>query len=201
MDSDLRRRRLEELVPRVAEGMRLNQENRPDEAKEVLRECWNEAKVWHCTSAFIAWQLAISFDLLGNPVVALRFIGEALRLDPFPAPFRASCEIIVANARRKLAQLEITDPGVGGIVRGLARVGAVTVDDHLLLARHHSERGLHEEALVAADAALALDPECQAAQFARAAITAGMRWSLLRGKEEDGLAFAQALGNSTIGEA
>ena len=34
------------------------------------------------------------------------------------------------------------------------------------LARHHSERGLQQEALGAADAALKLDPECQAAQFA-----------------------------------
>ncbi len=163
------------------------------------RRC--SSSIWHCTSAFIAWQLAISFDLLGNPVEALRFIGEALRLDPFPAPFRASCEIIVANARRKLAQLEITDPGVGGIVRGLARVGAVTVDDHLLLARHHSERGLHEEALVAVDAALKLDPECQAAQLARAAIGTGVRWCIARSDAEAGLALAQALGNGTVGEA
>src|SRR5882762_4456150 len=118
MDRDLRRKKLEELVERVAEGMRLNQENRADEAKEVLRECWNEAKVWHCTSAFIAWQLAVSYDLLGEPSGALRFISESLRLDPFPAPFRASCEIIVANARRKLALAAIADSSIRGIVRG-----------------------------------------------------------------------------------
>jgi len=86
-------------------------------------------------------------------------------------------------------------------VRGLAKVGAANRDDHLLLARHHSERGLQQEALVAADQGLKLDPECQTAQFVRAAIATGMRWSLSRGEQENGLALAKALGNSVIGEA
>lgn len=200
MDHDLRRKKLEELVPRVAEGMRLNQEHRPVEAKEILRECWNEAKAWHCTSAFVAWQLAISFDLLGDPSGALRFIAEALRLDPFPAPFRASAEIIVANARLKLAQLDTGDPRIRGIVRGLAKVGAANPDDHLLLARHFSEHGREEEALGATDAALKLDPEYVLAQMARAAIRIGMRWSL-PSKNEAAVALAQVLGNGIVGEA
>jgi len=201
MDHDLRRKKLENLVPKVAEGMRLNRENRPAEAKEILREAWNEAKVWHCTSALIAWQLAVSFDLLGNPVAALRFIGEALRLDPFPAPFRASCEVIVGRARRKLAALEITNSGIREIVRGLVKVGAATPDDHLLLARYCYGHGLHDEALAEVDAALKLNPEYGPAQIARAVVLTGLGWRDEDTEDNAAVAFAQALGNSTVGEA
>lgn len=201
MDHDLRRQKLEELVPKVAQGMRLNQENRPDEAKEILRECWNTAKVWQCTSAFISWQLAVSYDLLGVPHFALRFIAEALRVDPFPASFRASCEIIVANARRRLAALEIGNSDIRGIVRGLAKVGAATPDDHLLLARHCYEHGLHEEALAEVDEALKLDPEYGPAQMARAVVLNGLGWRDEDTADKAAVAFAKALGNGTIGEA
>ena len=194
MDHDLRREKLEELVESVAEGMRLNQLERPGEAKELLRECWNSARRWDCSSAFIAWQLAISYDMLGDANFALKFIELALRLDPFPAPFRNSRDIIVANARRKLSALKITNSGIRGIVHGLAKVGAATPDDHLLLARHCYAHKLVEEALTETDLALKLDPEYSPAQMAKAVVMSGLRWHVEDTKEEAALTFAQVLG-------
>lgn len=86
-------------MPFVAHAMDLNRTERYAEAKLLLLDAWTEAQLYGVRSGLIAWQIAVSLDGLGVYEKALEWIDRAMALDPFPAPFRNSREIILKHVR------------------------------------------------------------------------------------------------------
>src|SRR4051812_34992797 len=57
-------------------------------------------------SGFISWRLCVVFDGLGELELALKYVQEALRRDPFAPPFRSSFGIIVGRIRKAILGAE-----------------------------------------------------------------------------------------------
>ena len=193
MDAALKRAKLEELLDDVAQGVKLNQSCRFEEAKAVLLKARSAALAWDHRSAFLDWQLGIAYDGMGNLVLAVHLIGSALKMDNFVPPFRSSFEIVVGKARAAMHALLIHNTGIRALYFALVEADGAGVDDHLLAARHYHQGQDQAAALEAADAALKLDPEYGPAQMAKALIASGLRWHVEDTKEESALAFAQVL--------
>jgi hypothetical protein len=169
MDAEIRREQMEQLLPRLQEGISLNHGQQWDEAKAILLDLHNESMMWG-GSAFLAWHLSVAADGCRDFALALHAIRWALDADPYPPPFRNSFALVVQHVHEALASLpgESRDvPRLYGLLLKYAEPGAAA---HLALARHHLAQGAVEAAGRAIDAALVAEPSNVDAWLVRAAI-------------------------------
>jgi tetratricopeptide (TPR) repeat protein len=142
-------------------------------AREELLKAQALAEQAGITSPFLTWRLSVVHDLMEDPLTALKYINEAVRMDPLAQPFRHSLGLILKNLRRKLLA-EIAKGADTSSVSTLydALIRAAGADDatHVAVAGYLLDRGDPSGALRIASAVTLLSPACEEAWLVRARI-------------------------------
>lgn len=168
-------------------------------AREELLEAQALAAQAGITSAYLVWRLAVAHDLMEEPMTALKYVREAIRLDPLAQPFRDSLQVILRNLRRQFLA-EIGKGAEQAAVSSLyeALIDEAAADDavHVAMANYLYGQGDASGALRIASAVTLLSPGCAEAWLARAKICRALG-DLAAAQEAEALAQVAASDKGT----
>lgn len=137
-------------------------------AAELFRQAAARCDAYGLQSAWLRWALAAALDNQGETEMALIEIQAALQLDPGSPDTHRSFGIIARRLQRELHELEVSDPNVPRVYGLLRDAGALDVDAHLFMARHHAAVGQVAEARALVEALCLLAPSSREVWLERA---------------------------------
>jgi Flp pilus assembly protein TadD len=133
------------------------QRKRGDEAWHLLLKAERAAKTAGLRSAFLAWVLAVAADLRGDAERAVKYIVEAVELEPCASAIRGSFDIIVRRTQVSLADLPAWDPEVSRLFVLLQKLDAVDAAASEKYSLHTLAHGDPVTSLAWAEEAVRLD--------------------------------------------
>ncbi len=129
-------------------------------ARTSFLEIQDKARKLGIHSAFLSWKLAVAFDCLGDPEMAMRHVNEALALDPLALPFHSSFATIAERVRNSLTAegVDVSLPWVPKFYALIAGLNEADERCHLVMVRHLVRAERLPEARRLLDALLVLHP-------------------------------------------
>lgn len=112
-------------------------------ARAALEAVRGRATALKVRSAYLAWKLAVAYDSLEEPEMAVKFAEEALELDPLALPFRGSFGVIARRIRSTMLadDVNVVEQWVANFYRLLVGMGEADPRCHLVMARHEALNG------------------------------------------------------------
>jgi len=146
------------------------------DARSAFERVYDHAAAVGAPSSYVCWLLAVCCDYLHDHANAVRWILEAVELDPLTLAAEHSRTVIADRIRRALISGEPTldGPDTLGLYELLVRLDAADLSAHLVAARHHAAAGSVDVAIKLLDAITMLHPRDRVAwmtlmEIARAA--------------------------------
>lgn len=127
------------------------------EARLVLEQAEQVANKAGLVSSFLAWGLSVVSDECGDPVNAVKFIKEALRLDPCGPPYINSFNIIRSRTILAFNARDVNDPTVPTLFGLLVDLDAVDAAACIKFSQHAVAKGDGAKALALAEDAVHLE--------------------------------------------
>lgn len=175
----------------------LIEEERNDEARDLLLKIRRWAKQEGIPHGEISWLLAVAYDNLGQLPEASGSIREALDFAPLETPYWRSFDLIMKRLRQALHEEELPadDPKLVSFYEALVDAGEASDECHVRMARHRHAIGESAAALEILDAVALLSPDCRGARELRNQIARELGDPTLIEKveTEDAVARAQDL--------
>lgn len=164
--------KLDQLLGDMLRARDLTEQERYEDARQMYQQLRAECQRAGIHSAHVAWGLAVVCDGLGDFDAAMKYIREALDLDPLAIPYRRSFAVIVERVREVLGSelRDPADPETPRLYELLVQVGEGDVRSHLGMARYLHHAGENTRAMKILDAVTTLAPASRAGWLLKAAV-------------------------------
>lgn len=176
----------------IDKAMTLSGRGLHDAAWEILKRAEAVAQNAQLVSAHLLWGLAAEADARDDAEHAVKYITQALKLDPAAPPFINSHNIIRDRVISTFHAMDVTDVALRPFFEMIAALGAIDAAVLIKLSRHVAEAdGNHQAALGLAQDAVQREPQNADALRHLASLLAGAgRHQEARARRSEGDALA-----------
>lgn len=150
------------LVARVERATLMTSEGRHEAAHKLLREVEQDARQLQIKSAYLLFCIGVALDNVGDPHTSMRYLHEALAIDPLAAPFVRSVRIVTGRLTYTLMDEDEPPEARLQAYQTLAHYGQADGFCHLAAAQLHAELGHADEAMRLAEAVRVIAPHLKA---------------------------------------